>query len=440
MRPLRILLLAMSLCAAAALPAGAVDVKRVVSDKGVEAWLVENHSNPIVSMSFAFRGAGGIVDPPGKAGTVNMLSGMLDEGAGDMDSYAFQKLLEDKAIRMNFDAGRDNFGGSLKTLAENRELAFDMLRLALTRPRLDAEPLERVRSQIQAGLARELQDPDVIAGRRWMALLFPEHPYGTAVRGTPESVAAVTRDDLLTVIRQRFARDNLVVGVAGDITPEQLKPLLDKSFGDLPARPAPLAVAAAVPAATGKTVVERRENIPQSVVVFGEQGLPRSDPDWYAAYVMNYILGGGGFSSRLMQEVREKRGLAYGVFTHLQPMDHAALIAGNVATANARVAESLQVIRDEWRRLRDQGVTPEELENAKTYLIGSFPLQLTSTGAIANILVSVQLDRLGIDYLDKRADLLRAVTQADVQRVAKRLLDPDKLTAVVVGAPQGLEN
>lgn len=420
----------------AVMPAGAVEVQRVVSDRGIVAWLVEDHTNPIISTSFAFRG-GAIADPKGKAGTGNMVSGLLDEGAGEMRAYDFQKALEDKAVRLSFDANRDTFSGSLRTLAENRDFAFDMLRLALTQPRLDSEPIERIRAQILAGLARELQDPNNVASRRWMALAFPQHPYGTAVNGTPETVRAINRDDLQGFIKGRFARDNLVIGVSGDISAEQLKPLLDKAFADLPEKAAPLSVTPATPAASGAVLVEQRE-IPQSVVVFGKNGIARNDPEWYAAYILNYILGGGGFNSRLMEEVREKRGLAYSVSTYLQPLDYSPLMAGGVATQNDRVAQSIEVIRGEWRRLRDEGPTEEELKNAKTYLTGSFPLQLTSTAAIANILVSIQLDDLGIDYLDRRNALIEKATLDDVKRVAQRLLDPAQLSWMVVGNPVGL--
>lgn len=420
----------------AVMPAAAVEVQRVVSDRGIVAWLVEDHTNPIISTSFAFRG-GAIADPKGKAGTGNMVSGLLDEGAGEMRAYDFQKALEDKAVRLSFDANRDTFSGSLRTLAENRDFAFDMLRLALTQPRLDSEPIERIRAQILAGLARELQDPNNVASRRWMALAFPQHPYGTAVNGTPETVRAINRDDLQGFIKGRFARDNLVIGVSGDISAEQLKPLLDKAFADLPEKAAPLSVTPATPAASGAVLVEQRE-IPQSVVVFGKNGIARNDPEWYAAYILNYILGGGGFNSRLMEEVREKRGLAYSVSTYLQPLDYSPLMAGGVATQNDRVAQSIEVIRGEWRRLRDEGPTEEELKNAKTYLTGSFPLQLTSTAAIANILVSIQLDDLGIDYLDRRNALIEKATLDDVKRVAQRLLDPAQLSWMVVGNPVGL--
>ncbi|MEW5728420.1 MAG: pitrilysin family protein [Pseudomonadota bacterium] len=421
----------------AALPARAVTVERVVSPKGIEAWLVQDHTNPIIALNAAFRG-GAATDPAGKAGLANMVSGLLDEGAGPYDSQAFQGRLEDLAIGLSFDAGRDTFRGHLKTLTDNRDTAFEMFRLALTEPRFDKEPVERIRSQIQTILKRELQNPNTVAAREWNRLAFGGHPYASPVNGTPETVAKLSVSDLRGWTRKHLARDNLVIGVVGDITPEQLGPLLDKTFGGLPATAAKVEVPFTAPKAPGRTVVVERDN-PQSVAMFGEGGIKREDPDWYAAYVMNYILGGGGFSSRLTEEVREKRGLAYSVYSYLMPMDHAAVVVGGVATQNSRLAESLGIIKEEWRRMRDEGPTPEELADAKTYLTGSFPLQLDSTASIAGLLVAMQLDDLGIDYLDKRNGYIEAVTLEDVNRVAKRLLDPARLTTVVVGKPDGVQ-
>lgn len=430
---LRRFLLAAAVALLPALPAHAFNVQRVVSPGGVEAWLVEDHSNPIIAVNFAFRG-GATLDPAGKTGLAEMVSDLLDEGAGDLDSQAFQGKLEDLAISLSYSAGLDALYGHVKTVTVNRDTAFDLLRLSLTQPRFDTDAVDRIRGQVEAELARELADPNSIAQRAFAKTLYPDHPYGQPVDGDPETIKAITADDLKGWVGAHMGRDQLYVSVVGDISPTQLAPLLDSTFGGLPAHAQPIAVPEASPAATGKVDLIRR-NIPQSVVVFGEQGLKRADPDWYAAYVMNYILGGGGFSSRLMTEVRVKRGLAYGVYTYLVPRDHSALIEGGVATRNDRVAESLQLIRDEWRRMAENGATAQELTNAKTYLNGSFPLQMDSTQSIASLLISIQMDKLGIDYLDRRAGLIDAVTVDDVKRVAKRLLDPQHLTAVVVGDP-----
>ncbi len=417
-------------------PARAIEIERVVSPAGVEAWLVREPTIPVISVDFAFRG-GSALDPAGKEGLAGMVSALLDEGAGPLDSQAFQRRLSDLAISLRFQAGRDTFGGTLRTLSENREAAFELLKLALTEPRFDGEPVERIRSQLLAGLARSAEDPNDIAGRTWSAALFPDHPYGRPASGTKESIKAIPREDLTAFVTARLARDNLLIGVAGDITAEALAPLLDRTFGGLPAESVPDTVPETRPKAGGGLIVVEQD-IPQSVVVFGHGGVKRDDPDYYAAYAMNYIFGGGGFVSRLNQEVRGKRGLAYSVYTYLQPLEHTGLIVGGVATENARLAESLEIIRAEWRRLREGGVTDEELANAKRYLTGSFPLRLDNTRKLAGVLVAVQVARLGIDYLDKRNSLIEAVTADDIRRVAKRLIHPDALTFVVVGQPEGV--
>jgi zinc protease len=420
-----------------ALPAGAVEIKSVKSPGGIEAWLVEDHSVPVISISVAFRG-GAALDPPAKAGLAETTASLLDEGAGDLDSQGFQKALEDISAQLSFGAGRDNFSASLRTLSAERNRAFELFRLALTAPRFDEEPVARVRAQILAGIRRGLEQPNRIASETWSATVFPDHPYGRPTRGTLETVPAITTEDMRSFVRTRLAKSQMVIGVVGDIGAEELTRRLDEIFGTLPKDPAAAPVPEAAVQGQGKLIVIKKP-IPQSVAIFGERGLKRDDPEWYAAVVMNRIFGEGGFSSRLMEEVREKRGLAYGVSTSLQPMDHGAIFVGQVATRNSQIAQSLDIIRAEWRRMAEGGATEKELAEAKTYINGSFPLRLDSSGRIASLLVSIQLDRLGIDYLDRRDALINAVSQADVQRVAKRLLDANALTVVVVGDPEGLQ-
>lgn len=417
-------------------PAAALDIQRVRSPGGIEAWLVRDTSVPVVSFNFAFR-AGAAVDPPGKSGRADMVSSLLDEGAGELSSQEFQGQLEDIAASLRFTSSMDRFRGSLRTLSANRDEAFRLLALALTRPRFDENPVERIRAQMIAGLRHSLQDPDTIASRTWFRTAFPEHPYGQSSDGTIESVNAITVADLRDFTRRYLVRSSLVVGVAGDISSDELARRLDEVFGGLPAAGRGDTIPHVKPAAAGRLVVIPR-NVPQSVVMFGHEGIARKDPDWYAAYVMMRVLGGGGLVSRLHEEVREKRGLAYSVYAYLNPYDHAALIMGGVATANQRVAESLRIIRSEWRRMAEQGVGEEELAAVKTYINGSFPLRLDSTRRIAGMLVSVQLHELGIDYLSRRSALISGVTVEDVRRVARRLLKPDALTVVVVGQPEGI--
>jgi zinc protease len=363
----------------------------------------------------------------------------MDEGAGNLDSQTFQRTLEDKSIRLRFDAGLDTFGGRLQTLVKHKALAFRLLRLALTEPRFDEEPVERIRMQILVGLRRDEESPHTIAGRTLRRALFGAHPYGRPVDGTQASVQAISRDDLAEFVRARIARDNLVIGIVGDISAEALGPLLDETFGKLPAKAGPWKLDELSPATDGRTMVVEK-NYPQSAIMFADKGLKREHPDFYAAYVMNYILGGGGFTSRLYSEIREKRGLAYSVSTGLSPMDASAYLAGGAGTANARVKETLDILRAEWTRMASGGATEKELNDAKTYLTGAFPLRFSASSRIAGILVGMQIARLGIDYLDRRNSLIDAVTQADVARVAKNLLDPKRLTMVVVGKPAGVKS
>lgn len=411
-------------------------IDRVRSPGGVEAWLVEDHSVPVIALRVIFRG-GAALDPAEKLGLANMTASLLDEGAGPLDAQAFQRRMEDLSIGLSFEDALDTFGGSLKTLSVNKDAAFDLFRLAMTEPRFDAEAVERIRSGILARIRRSAADPDYLAGRLWWGRAFPQHPYGRPTNGTVETVSRIDQSDLKGFVGRRLARDTMYIGVVGDITPAELASMLDRVFGALPATAAPYALPTIEPRAAGTIAVIERP-VPQSVVLFGERGIKRGDPDFYAAFVMNHILGGGSFSSRLYQEVREKKGLAYSIGTYLYPLDWSPLILGSVATQNARVGETIALIRQEWARLASGGVTDEELAAAKAYLTGSYVLQFDNTDKIARLLVSIQLDDLGIDYIDKRNGYLEAVTRADIARVAKRLLDAKSLSFSVVGQPAGL--
>lgn len=416
----------------------AMDVRKVVSDKGIVAWFVPDTSVPLVAVSFAFRNAGSATDPDGKEGLAEMTSGLLDEGAGDLKSQAFQRSLEEIAAQMSFSAGRDTFTGQLRTLAAERDRAFDLLKLALNSPRFDDAPVKRIQSQMLASLRQQSKNPQKISGRLWSETVFPGHPYSKPSDGTEETVATLTVDDLKSFVRERFTRDRLVIGVVGDISEEELKRRLDSVFGDLPAKGPKFAIPETAPAGSGKTLIVRKQ-IPQSIMILGHAGIKRADPDWYAALLVTRVFGGGGLSSRLYEEIREKRGLAYSVYAYLSPMEHSALLAGGVATQNARAAESLSVIRAEWRKLAETGITAKELETAKTYMNGSFPLRLGSSRSIANMLVGIQISDLGMDYIKNRPSLINAVTLDAANAVAKRLYRAKDLTVVIVGDPQGID-
>jgi zinc protease len=419
-------------CTAAA---RATTIQRVVSAGGIEAWLVQEPAVPLIAVDFAFTG-GSVQDPPGKGGTANLVASLLDEGAGDLDSKAFADALDRKAIEMNFSVGRDHLGGTLRTLTENRDAAFELLRLALTAPRFDPADVELNRAQILSMLRRETTSPGEIASLRWWETAFAGHPYGRPVSGTPETLQAVTIDDLKSYTHRVLARQNLKVAVVGDIDAETLKPLLDRVFGALPAKPDLMPVANVMPGGLGRQI-DVSLDVPQAVVEFGGPGLARKDPDFMAAYVINHILGGGSSDSRLYQEVREKRGLAYSVSDSLLWLDHAAVFLGGTATRADRTGETLDVIQKEIRRFAAQGPTAAELAEAKHYVTSSFALNLDTSSKIASFLVQLQLDNLGIDYIARRPAMIANVMLDDTKRVAKRLLDGGMLVTVV-GKPEGV--
>lgn len=422
---------------ALSLPALAeVKIQDITTPAGIDAWLVEEHSIPFTALELRFRG-GTTLDAPGKRGAVYLMTALLEEGASELDSREFARALESLAASFSFDASDDSVSISARFLTENRDQVLALLRDAIHSPRFDPDAVERVRAQVIASLQNDTKNPDSIARQTFSKRAFGDHPYGSDGEGTIKSVSALTREDLQQAHRDVFARDRLYIGAVGDITPEELGALIDKLLGDLPATGRAIPGAADVQLTGGVTIVDF--DTPQSVAIFGQRGIERKNPDFFAAYVLNQVLGGGSFESRLMNEVREKRGLTYGVYSYLAPKDLAAVYLGSVASANDRIGEAMSVIRQEWIKAATQGVTEEEVEAAKTYLTGAYPLRFDGNGQIASILAGMQMDGLPIDYIATRNDQIDAVTVEDVNRVAAELLDPDGLRFVVVGQPVGIE-
>ncbi len=414
-------------------PARAAAIQEITSASGLKAWLVEDYTVPIVALNIAFRG-GAAQDPAGKGGLANLMSGMLDEGAGDLDSRAFQAKLEDLSVDMSFDASSDAFYGSLRTLSTNEDAAFDLFRQAITKPRFDAEPVERIRGQITANLRQGESNPNEIASRLWSEALFGDHPYGRPSDGTVESVATVTADDLRAFHDRTMARDNLYIVIVGAIDAAKASAAIETMFGALPAH-ADLTPVADVAPATGKTEHEALK-VPQTAIRIGGPGLERDDPDFIPAYVANEILGGGTFSSRLYKAVREDRGLAYSVGTGLVPYDHSGAFVASTSVDAANSATAIKIMLDEIKRYANDGPTEAELAATKDYLVGNFALRFDSSQKIARNLLSFQLDHLGIDYIEKRNALVRAVTIADIRRVVQRLWS-GPLSVVTVGPGEG---
>ena len=385
-------------------PANAIEIQNVVSEKGIQAWLVEDHTVPIVAIQFSI-GGGSSQDPQDKEGLANLMTGLFDEGAGDILSEDFQARLDDLGAEMAFSASRDRMQGSMRVLADNKTPAFDLLGLAIRQPRFDQEPIDRVRQQLITELKAAEKDPKTIAQNRLLSMIYGKHPYGRRAEGTPETLMHITHDDLVAAHKAMFARDNLHIGIVGPVSAQEASAIIDKIFADLPEK------------ASLKKIDEVKLN----------------DPDFFAAYLTNYVLGGPGLTSRLFSEVREKRGLAYTVGSTLISYDHAANLVVSTGTRSKEAQKTLSTIRDEIRKMAENGITQQELDDAKSYVIGSYAVKnMGSSSDIAGTLVGLQDQGLPIDYISKRKAEIEAVTTDQVKAIAQKLLSKEP-TLLIIG-------
>ena len=411
----------------------ALEVREVKTPKGISVWFAEDHTVPIVAMNYAFAG-GAAADPDGKRGLANFLSAMLDEGAGDLSSAQFQERMEELAFSMRHAAGQEWFTGSFRTLKKNLDESVRLLALAINRPRFDAQPLERIRKQLLVSLRRKTEDPEEQAWQAFRRMLFGDHPFGRDKDGDVAGIRAITADDLRALHKRLFARQGLLVVVAGAIDEKRMVRMVDAVFGNLPAKSGMPAIPKPVmPKRANEKIV--RKPVAQSIVLMGHDSLLRNDPDFIPAYVVNHILGGGGFGARLVEEVREKRGLAYSVYSAMFAYRQAGVFFAYAGTRNDKALLARDIMRKTIRRVAQEGVTERELAEAKDYLIGSWPLRFDSTTKIANALLGLRQQDLGIDYLKKRNDLMRAVTLEDARRAARRMLHPERMQVLVYGSP-----
>ena len=417
-------------------PVQATVVQDVVSAKGVHAWLVQDDKLPLISMSFAFRG-GVEQDPVDKQGLADLTCELMTEGAGSYDAAAFQQQLADHSIAMDFSAGRDQIIGSVKMLRSEADVGFDLLHLVLTQPRFDPKEIENKRDRQLMALRMQLGSPEWQARYGLFQKIFAHHPYGQRHYGSIQTLEAITPVDIKTFAADHIARDNLEIVVAGAISASELRVVLDDVFSDLP-RHAKLSPIADVvwPSSTTVTLIPREGT--QTELLFAMPGPKRDDPDWYSVEIADYILGSGGFSSRLMQDVRDKKGLTYGINTGVSPMDHGGVIVGEAAVDNSKAKQAWDTILETIHHFYDDGVTDKEIAAAKDYLTGSLPLTMTSTDHITAVLLNIQLQDLGRDYLDRRNDIIRKVTAEDVDRAIHRWFDPDRLSLSMVGQPEGI--
>lgn len=417
--------------------ASALEIKEVTSEGGINAWVVEEPSIPFTALEIRMRG-GASLDLPEKRGAVNLMMALIEEGSGEMDARAFQTKLDALAASFSFRAYDDTMSISARFLTENQDEVLALLQQALTSPRFDQDAIDRVRAQVLSGIAGDEKSPNRIASAYFDKAAFGDHPYGSSIDGTVESVNSLTQADMFDAYQNTLTRKEIYVSAVGNITADQIGPMLDKLLGDLPAE-GPAAPDNVDFGLTGGVTVIPFET-PQSVALFGLRGIKRDDEDFFAAYILNEILGGAGFESRLMNEVREKRGLTYGIGTYLVPKFHAEMWIGQVASGNATMAQAVQVIRDVWADTAENGVTQDELDSMKTYLTGEYPLRFDGNADIAELMVGMQMIGLPTDYVINRNDYIEAVSIDDVNRLAAELMRPDDLHFVVVGQPEGMQS
>jgi zinc protease len=352
-------------------------------------------------------------------------------------SDAFQEALEEKAIELSFDASRDRLSGSLRTLSEHADSAFDLLALAIREPRFDADAIDRVRAQMISGLKRDETDPGALTRNALYRIAFAGHPYSQPVDGRIADLQAIQRDEIAQMKTRLMGRSNLILVAVGAISADALAKGIDRAFGGLPTHPELAALVQVGMDGAGHTEIVDLD-IPQSTLYLAMPGLSRRHPDFMAAHVVNHILGGGSFTSRMWQEVREKRGLAYSVWSTLRWSAHADLFMAGTATSNERVAESLSVMREEIAKMAQDGPAPDELAKAKSYLTGSYALQFDTSRKIADHLLMLRADGMPIDYIDRRNGEILDVTLEKSRAVAAHLFGAAKPLVIATGRPQGL--
>ena len=410
-------------------------IREISGPGGISAWLAEDHSAPVVSVSWGWAG-GASLDPEGQEGAAAMAAALLTEGAGDLPAAAFQDALRDAAIGLHFGVERDVFEGGLRTLRDALPEAIRLARLSMLSPRFDQEAVERVRARAIAGARQSLEGPRGQANQAFWNSAFPGSPYGRVPGGTAESLAALSVENIRQAASRHLRRSGLLVAVSGAITEAELVEVLGDLFAALAGGAAPVAPPLPAFALRGVQVVP--VDAPQCSVLFGQPGIPVRDPDWETAQVAIRTLAGGGFSSRLMEVVRVQRGLSYGIGASFEVVAGTGLVLGSVATENARVAETLSVLREEWARMAASGPSEQEVSNSVAYLTGSQPLQFTDSRRTASVLLGLRRNGRPTDWLAHRPLRLAKLNKDDVARVAARVFDAEALGAVVAGRPQGL--
>ena len=432
-RSLAVILLAALAATLAPAPATAAAIAhREVLPNGIVLLVVERPGVAIVAARVFMR-AGSAFEPPGRAGLANLTGALLTRGAAGRTGPQIDSAIEFVGGSLEAAASRDGMVASLSILTRDRTLGFDLLAGVVLTPTFPPDELTRKVSQIQAGIKRSEEDPNTVAARALARLVYAGHPYGRPIEGTIESVGKLTRDDVVAFYRAQARPDTTVVAVVGDITVDEARREVLKRFGGW-ARPSapPPTVPPVRPGATPQSETITKE-LTQATLMLGRQAVRQVDPDYFPLIVASYVLGGGS-ASRLYARVRDEGGLAYAVYSFVSPARYGSAFALSAQTRTAEVGKVGDILKEELARMTREPVTADELQLAKDYLIGSFPLRLDTTAKVADFVIALEEQELGLDYADRYKASVARVTAADVQRVAGKFFAPDSFSRVVVGA------
>ena len=410
-----------------------IDIASTRLGHDVEAWYVENDRVPVVDVLISFEGAGTVSDPDGKGGRAAFASAMLTEGAGTMSSQDFQRALDENAITIDTHAGIDRMTVHIHCLRDHAKRAGELLALALTQPTLTDTDIARIKTQIGSLFLRMEESPGYQAERLLDQRAFKGHPYANPAFGTPATVANLGAQDVRDYLNTYVTRGNIVIAAAGDVDSSLLDDMLRPTVDALKNNDAgPVAVTKTTPQGAGE-ILRKFQELPQTVIAFTAPGIERSDKRFYTAYLLNQILGGSALTSRLSDQVRQQKGLVYSIETELDPRLGASLLSGSLATRNSTADTALAEVKSVLQTMHDKGVTPEECDDAKSYVLGHFPLQLDGSNAVAEMLLMMQIQHLGKHYIADRVHYFKDISCNDVNSLAADMLSPDKFLFAIVG-------
>ena len=411
----------------------AIQFESLETKNGIKFWLIEDKALPLVSISFSFKG-GSILDPVGKSGVTNLMTSLLDEGTQNFTASEYRLFKRENGIKISFSTSKERIEGTFQVVKPRLQEGFYLLHESINKAKFPINEIKKVKSQVEASIKIDNSNISTIASNKFNKFFFKDKLIGRNTKGSLETLGNISRDDIQSIYRSSFIKNRLVIGISGDIEPDLAKKYVDYVFGDLPSKKFINPISMLEDLNKGMKIIEMKT--PQTTVVFGQKGLGRKDKEYFAARVINYVLGGGGFQSRLYKEIREANGLVYSIYSYLLPYEYAGVIVGGFQTRNQNVGKTIEKVKTEWNRIKTEGITKIELQNAKTYYKGSFSRNFTSTLSIASLLMIVQYYDLGEDYFDKRDLIIDNLKLNELNNLAKNLFDSETLFFMIVGEPK----